>query len=59
MCFSSPVEQRQPALAHRGKVRAARDQADVGARARELNPEISADRAGAVDADLHEILASR
>ncbi|MGY2934642.1 hypothetical protein ACVWZ6_004244 [Bradyrhizobium sp. GM6.1] len=52
-------EQRQAALAHRGKVRAACDEADVGARARELNPEISADCAGAVDADLHGILAKQ
>lgn len=39
---------------HRGKMGAARDQADVGARARELNPEITADRTGAVNADFHE-----
>ncbi|MBB4379120.1 hypothetical protein GGD61_003783 [Bradyrhizobium sp. SBR1B] len=36
-------EQRQAALAHCGKVRAARDEADIGACARKLNPEISAD----------------
>ncbi len=50
-------EQRQAALAHRGQVSAARDQADIGASARKLHAEISADRAGAVDADFHEILA--
>jgi hypothetical protein len=51
-------QQFQPALAHRRQMRAARHQADVGACARELNPEISADRAGAVDADFHEILGT-
>src|SRR4030088_2591371 len=34
-------------------MRAARNEADVGADAGQLYPEISADRAGAVDADLH------
>jgi hypothetical protein len=39
-------------------MRTARDQADIGARARQLDPEISADRAGAVDADFHEVFRS-
>src|SRR6266403_903968 len=47
-------QQSKSALAHRGKMRAARDEADVGACARELHAEISTDRAGAVDTDLHE-----
>jgi hypothetical protein len=52
-------QQFESALAHRGKMRAAGNEADVGARARELHTEISADRAGAVDTDFHEILRMR
>ena len=47
----------QPVGAHGGEMRAARHQADVGACARELHTEISADRAGAVDADFHGYLS--
>jgi hypothetical protein len=36
-------------------MRSPRDEADIGSRARQLHPEISADRAGAVDTDFHEI----
>src|ERR1700722_11960756 len=39
--------------AHGGEMGAARDQADIGARAGQLYAEISADRAGAVDANFH------
>src|SRR5260370_19506152 len=46
-------QQFQSALAHRGEMGAPRDQADVGASAQELYTEISTDRAGAVDTDLH------
>ncbi len=49
-------QQGESVLAHGGKMRAARDEADVGARARELHAEISADRAGAVDTDFHAVL---
>jgi hypothetical protein len=35
-------------------MRAPRDQADIDPRLRELHTEISADRAGAVDTDLHD-----
>jgi hypothetical protein len=38
-------------------MRAARDEADVGARTRQLHTEISADRAGTVDTDFHENLS--
>src|SRR5260370_20046619 len=48
-------QQFKSALAHRGKMRSPRDKADVGSCARQLHPEISTDRAGAVDADFHEI----
>jgi hypothetical protein len=51
-------QQFQSALAHGGKMGAARDQADVGARARKLHTEIPADRAGAVDTDFHEVLST-
>src|SRR4029077_4726491 len=44
----------QPVGAHRGKMRSSRHQADICASARKLDPEISADGAGAVNADLHE-----
>jgi hypothetical protein len=37
------------------KVGAACDELDVSARARKLDTEISADRAGAVDTDFHRI----
>ncbi len=47
-------QQFEPVLAHCGEMRAARDQADVGAGACKVNPKISADRAGAVDADFHD-----
>src|SRR5258708_7535270 len=40
-------------------MRAARDQANVGARARQLHAKISADRAGAIDADFHESFRAR
>src|SRR3982074_3431675 len=46
-------QQLESVLAHRGEMRAARNEADVGADAGQLYPEISADRAGAVDAYLH------
>ncbi len=46
-------QQCEPVVAHRRQMRAARHQADVGARARQLHTDISADRAGAVDADFH------
>jgi hypothetical protein len=36
-------------------MRAPRHQADVGARARELDTEITTDRAGAVNADFHGV----
>lgn len=52
-------QQFESALAHRGKMRAAGNEADVGARARKLHTEIATDRAGAVDTDLHEILRMR
>ena len=48
-------QQFQSVGAHRGEMGAARDQADIGAGAHQLHSEISADRAGAVDADFHEI----
>ena len=48
-------QQLEPVGAHRGQMRAARHQADVDARARELHTEIAADRAGAVDTDFHGI----
>src|SRR3984893_17459877 len=41
---------------HRGQVSAARDQADIGSRERQLHAEIAADRAGAVDTDFHAVL---
>ena len=47
-------QELQSVGAHRGKMRAARDQADISAGARELNPKIAADRAGAVNTDFHE-----
>jgi hypothetical protein len=34
-------------------MRAARNEADIGARARQLHPKISADRARAVNTDFH------
>jgi hypothetical protein len=40
-------------------MRAAGNEADVGARARKLHTEVSTDRAGAVDTDLNEILRMR
>src|SRR5882724_5135816 len=46
--------QFEPIGAHCGKMCAPRDQADIGARARKLHTNISADRAGAVDTDFHE-----
>ena len=46
-------EELEAVLAHRRKMRPTRDQADIRARARQLHAEISANRAGAVDADLH------
>src|SRR5258708_11187582 len=46
-------QQFQSVLAHRGEMGAPCDQADVGACAQKLYTEISADRAGAVDADFH------
>ena len=45
----------EPVGAHGGEMRAARHQADIDARARELHTEIAADRAGAVDTDFHGI----
>src|ERR1700694_6323357 len=52
-------QQFEAALAHRGETRSTRDEADVGACAHQLHPEISADRAGAVDTDFHDIFRSR
>ena len=49
-------QQFQSVSPHGGEMRAARHQADIGACARELDSEISADRAGAVDADFHGVL---
>ena len=49
----------EPVVAHRRQMRAARHQADIGARARKLHTDISADRAGAVDADFHGIFLTR
>src|SRR6516225_3145191 len=46
-------EELEAVLAHRRKMRPTRDQADIRARTRQLHAEISANRAGAVDADLH------
>src|SRR3569832_1757943 len=43
----------QPIGAHRRQVRAAGDQTDVGAGTHELDPEIAAERTGAVNANLH------
>src|ERR1700737_2337913 len=51
--FLAADQQFQSVLAHRGEMGAPRDQADIGASAQKLYTEISADRAGAVDADLH------
>ena len=50
-------QELQPVGAHGGEMRAARHQADIGARARELHAEIAADRAGAVDTDFHGYLS--
>jgi hypothetical protein len=50
-------QQFESVRAHRREMGPARDQTDVGARARQLDPEISTDRAGAVDADFHENLS--
>src|SRR5712671_2820302 len=41
---------------HRGQVSAARDQADIRSRQRQLHAEIAADRAGAVNTDFHAVL---
>ena len=48
-------QELEPVGAHRGEMRAARHQADIDARARELHTEIAADRTGAVDTDFHGI----
>jgi hypothetical protein len=53
--FFSCYQQLQSICAHRRKMRAARDKADIGASPCELNAEIAADGVGAVDADLHEM----
>ncbi|MEY9261681.1 hypothetical protein ABIF23_001076 [Bradyrhizobium elkanii] len=52
-------QELQAVLPHCGEMRAACDQADIGASAHQFDTEIAADRTGAVDADSHEILASR
>ena len=44
-------QQFEPMSAHGGEMRPPRDEADIGARARELYPEISADCTGAADTD--------
>ena len=51
-------KQLESAFAHRGQMRSARHQADVGACARQLHPEIATDRAGTVDADFHDVFPS-
>ena len=48
----------EPVGAHGGEMRAARHQADIGAGPRELHSEITADRAGAVNADFHGVSVS-
>ncbi len=46
-------QQFEAVLAHGSEMGAARDQADIGLRPRQLDAEIAADRAGAVNADFH------
>src|SRR4051812_31611484 len=50
-------QQFHAVVAHRCEMWTARHQADVGARARQLHPEITADRARSVDTDLHRNLS--
>ena len=52
-------QQFKSAFAHRGQMRSPRHQADVGACARQLHPEIATDRAGSVDADFHDMFPDR
>ena len=53
---SSPPIELQPVLLDRGEMRAARHERDVGAAPLHQHAHIAADGAGAVDANLHEIL---
>src|SRR3984885_16337910 len=52
--FFIPDQKLQSAGLHRGEMSAARNQAHISASARELDPEITADGAGAVNADFHQ-----
>ena len=51
--FFAVLDQLETVLLHRGQMRPAGDQGDVGAVQCQACPEIAADRAGAVDTDLH------
>jgi hypothetical protein len=52
-----PIDQElQPVLAHGGQVGTACHEAHIRAGSRQLDAEIAADRAGAVNADLHDVL---
>src|ERR1700757_5443012 len=56
--FLAADQQLQSILPHGGEVRAARDQTDVGARTHKFNSEITTDCTSAVNADLHDLLAT-
>ena len=49
---------REPALAHRGEMAAARDERDVVPALRELRAEISADTSGSHHCDAHRAVSS-
>src|SRR5882757_7951594 len=49
-------QQFEAVCAHRGEMRSACDQADIGSCERQLHAEIAADRSGAVDTDFHAVL---
>jgi hypothetical protein len=51
--------QCQPVDPHGGEVSAARHETDIGACARQLDTEVTADRPGAIDADFHRIFRNR